>query len=286
MKKLSTAKYLSLLTLLSLLGGRAEARHYEDDGYASESRDGCMSSCYECGCNPLYCGAWDLQVDGGVEPIVWRNREPWTALDCSDTPPVFDLVQAPKFSRLYRVPWVVGGQVGYAYTDNARVYLEFNYQQANRKHDVELLPIDDATTSFVLNAGRFKLWDGYVGARYYWDRWCDRVSFYLGGKIGFAVRLRSRYENFTLGDNALVEFDDTNFSHRDVAVVAGGADFGFDICFWGNWSVVIQGSILCNSGPYGARNIPTTLDTISYFSVGNVLNELRFPVTGGLRYSF
>ena len=83
MKKLLTAKSLSLLMLLSLFGGKAEAGRNYEDGYVSESRDCCISSCYECGCNPLYCGAWDLQIQGGVQPIIWNKRSNVFAVNCA-----------------------------------------------------------------------------------------------------------------------------------------------------------------------------------------------------------
>ena len=134
MKKLLTAKHLSLLMLLSLLGGNAQAGRNDDDGYRSESRD--CGGCYECGCNPLYCGAWDLQVQGGVVPILWRQRSAITGFTCvasagpactTTATTIFDNV--PRFRQLFKVPWYVGGQIGYAWSDNTRVYVEFNYAQ-------------------------------------------------------------------------------------------------------------------------------------------------------------
>ena len=55
-----TAKYL-LVALLACTAGAVQAYHND---YANESRGCCMSSCYECGCNPLYCGAWVFRGTG------------------------------------------------------------------------------------------------------------------------------------------------------------------------------------------------------------------------------
>ena len=130
-----TAKCLSLMMLALLLSGNAQAGR---DGYVDG--DSCCRQ-YECGCNPLYCGAWDLQVQVGVNPILWRNRGPVVGINCgqSTTSPVVPLFDTlPKFSKFFKTPWLVGGQVGYALSDNTRVYLEFDYSQAKAKSDVLL----------------------------------------------------------------------------------------------------------------------------------------------------
>lgn len=286
MKKLLTAKSLSLLMLLSLFGGKAEAgRHYED-GYVSESRDCCFSSCYECGCNPLYCGAWDLQIQAGVAPIVWRNRGDILGVACPTANPnaLVTLFETPKFNDVYKTPWVVGGQIGYHWSDNARVYLEFNYSQAKAKTAAQF-----ATSIVGLNAfltlDKYKVFDAHVGARYYWDRWCDRVAFFLGGKVGLthhksndvALRAASGELETTLNFRAF----DSN------TVVSGGANFGFDICFCGNWSFVVTGEVVASCGPRAARfHVVEPVFNIQDIIVGGIGTELRFPVTAAVRYSF
>ena len=190
-----TAKYLSLMMLASLLGGNAQASR---DDYANGGD--CCPRQYECGCNPLYCGAWDLQVQGGVAPILWRNRGPIYAVNCTSIVtggPVYSLLSTtPRFNKLFKTPWYVGGQVGYAMSDNSRVFVEFDYSQANGKNAVAIT--GDNTSfpgTFTFTFDKYKLFEGYVGARYYWDRWCDHLSFFLGGKIGF---VRHKKQNVVL----------------------------------------------------------------------------------------
>ncbi len=282
MKKLLTAKHLSLILLLSLLGSKANA--WQDDGGSRDSQC-CESSCYECGCNPLYCGAWDLQVQGGVNPILWRNRGNWLALNCSASTPLISYFETPKFSHLYRIPWIVGGQVGYAMSDNTRVYLEFNYSQANHKNNVGILAEDGSTFTFG-DARKYKLFDAYAGARYYWDRWCDRVSFFLGGKVGLTHHKRLNYDfNFASGNTT--PFTDQNV-YRSNTVISGGANVGFDICFCGNWSFVVTGEVVGSCGPRSVGPVATVATglLITQLVVGSVGNELRFPVTAAIRYSF
>lgn len=295
MKKLLTAK-LSLLMLLSLLGGKVEAGRQDDDGYRmSDSRD-CGSSCgscYECGCNPLYCGAWDLQVQGGVVPILWRNRTAVTGFSgltvggvCTvEATTIFDNV--PRFRQLFKVPWIVGGQVGYAWSDNTRVYVEFNYAQARGKSDIVLTGVDTGTYDF--GFGKYKIFDAYVGVRYYWDRWCDRVSFFLGGKVGFTHHKNlSSALSFSATPPTTPALASQVLYNRN-NVVSGGGNVGLDFCFCGNWSFVITGEVVASCGPTGAL-INTTSAFIPsgyyYISLGGVGTELRFPVTAAIRYSF
>lgn len=292
MKKLLTAKSLSLLLLLSLFGGKAEAGRQYEDGYVSESRDCCFGGCYECGCNPLYCGAWDLQIDAGAQFITWRNRGELLGVACTgvDAGGVVTLAnEGPKFNNLFKTPWIVGGQVGYHWSDNTRVYVEFNYSQAKGKTDhVFDTLVNIGSINFNLN--KYKVFDAYVGARYYWDRWCDRVSFFLGGKVGLTHHkgVSSDLITFTLLNATTATLANTQV-YRSNTVVSGGADFGFDVCFCGNWSFVVAGAVLASCGPRAVAPIalnPVTVGGLSNVIVSGTGTELRFPVTAGIRYSF
>lgn len=302
MKKLLTAKYLSLFMLLSLLSGKAEARHYDDVYY--ENRDCCPSSCYECGCNPLYCGAWDLQIHGGVAPIVWRKRDAILGVSCASvfTSPILPLFdEVPKFKDFFKTPWYVGGQVGYHWSDNTRLYLEFNYSQARRKSDPDFttLPIPPVTTVGVpvrLEFSKYKVFDAYVGARYYWDRWCDRVAFFLGGKVGLVHHkgVDSRLVAGIANGVPVFEANDIGIFRRNTNV-SGGVNFGLDVCFCGNWSFVLTGEVVASCGPRAVQVIPLaatvvippfTAGGLRAFLPGHIETELRFPVTAGIRYSF
>lgn len=237
-----TAKYL-LVALLACAGNAIHA-NYEHE-YAGESRGNCcFGGCYECGCNPLYCGAWDLQIDAGANFIKWRNRGDSYAVDFVGS--VLTIAPVPTFKDLFKTPWTVGGQVGYHWSDNTRVYLEFNYSQAKGK--TFEVPI--------INLRKYKLFDAYVGARYYWDRWCDRVSFFLGGKVGLTHHQKT-HADLAAGTTPTILTPDVAFLGSNT-VVSGGADFGFDICFCGNWSFVIQGAVIASCGPhFNSISVPT-----------------------------
>jgi hypothetical protein len=276
-----TAKYL-LVALLACSAGAVQASY---DDYANESRGCCFSSCYECGCNPLYCGAWDLQIQAGVNPIKWRHRGNLFVNDCTNSPanPFVVLGQIRSFNDFFKTPWIVGGQIGHHWSDNARVYVEFNYSQAKAKTSILIAP---GATTLATTFDKYKIFDAYVGARYYWDRWCDRVAFFLGGKVGLTHH-KSLDGAYTAVDGTVILGTFRTFESS--TVVSGGADFGFDVCFCGNWSFVVTGSVIASCGPASNPNtilLSPSVPEQSLLLVGQIGTELRFPVTAGIRYSF
>ncbi|CAN5200599.1 hypothetical protein BH09DEP1_BH09DEP1_2780 [soil metagenome] len=278
-----TLKYL-LVALLACSAGAVQANHND---YANESRDCCFSSCYECGCNPLYCGAWDLQIQGGVNPITWRNRGDLLAVNCGLDVPVVNNGQLLKFKHFYKTPWIVGGQIGYHWSDNVRAYVEFNYSQAKARTVDVAATVPDIVLEFT-TLGKYKVFDAYVGTRYYCDRWCDRVAFFLGAKVGLTHH-KSDSSNLTIqtpnvNPPVIIATDAVVFASN--TVVSGGADFGFDVCFCGNWSLVITGSVLASCGPRNTQVLTTVNTPVSNLFLAGIGSELRFPVTAGVRYSF
>ncbi len=276
-------RYL-FLTLALASFGSAQA-NYDDD----RSADCCkMDNCYECGCNPLYSCAWDIAVQAGVCPIRWTGRGHWSVLENGAD---VNLFRTPNFSHLYRLPWIVGGQVGYAWSDNVRLYLEFDYLQASRKNRNNAFNESASSTVLDICVGKYKAFEFYVGGRYYFDRWCDRYSFFLGGKIGLISHRKVHftgtitYNSYILAPS-LVDTETPLF--RSKTQVSGGVNGGIDICFGGNWSFVITGEVVANRGPRG-HSIPLTgnpLVTATSLSIGKAGTELLFPVTAGIRYSF
>ena len=289
--KVFALKYLVFVLFAYTFIGTLRANDYTD----AYDQNCCRS--YECSCNPLYCGAFDIEFQGGVAPILWRNRGGIAAVNCSvvvPTPGFIPLFDIPKFNTFFKIPWTVGGQVGYALSDNARVYLEFNYAQARAKSDSAILTTNPAlipAQTLTFNFTKYKLFDGYVGARYYCDRWCDKISLFFGGKIGFTHHKQVDFGlTVTTPPAATITlFPAGTAFFASHTVVSGGGNFGLDICFCGNWSLVITGEIVASCGPHAIGNleVPTPpVGAATSIVVGHIDTELRFPVTAGVRYSF
>lgn len=285
-----------LAAVLALTGAvSVPASVYGDCYQESCCRPSC---CYECSCNPLYCGAWDLQIQAGVEPISWSDRGNFSLIQCAGVPaanPIDILFEIPNFHHFYKTPWTVGGQLGYHHSDNVRLYVEFDYAQASHKNDVAVETIGEAPNTFVFNLHKYRLFEAYVGARYYWDRWCDRVAFFLGAKVGLVHFKHVDYSATITPPIPAALFADNARLFSSKNRPSGGIDFGFDICFCGCWSLVIQGAVLASCGPdsnhlnltSGSNCVVTTVvPGVNSFLIGHIGTELRFPVTVGVRYSF
>ena len=122
-------KFLAALFLIA--GSSGVPLHANESYYQDCCRPSC---CYECSCNPLYCGAWDVQLQAGVEPIRWSNRGNFSLIQCAGVQaanPINVLFELPQFNHFYKVPWTVGGQFGYHHSDNVRLYVEVDYVHNN-----------------------------------------------------------------------------------------------------------------------------------------------------------
>jgi hypothetical protein len=293
--KFFSGKLLTILMLASFFTVPVQA---DECCVEKECRPCCE---YVCGCNPLYCGAFDIQGHIGVAPIIWADRGDISIIQCSDVPganPIFTLSKFPRFHNLFRVPWIVGFQIGYAVDDNIRIYGEFNYVQAKSKSNVLLTTIATTpTTTIAFNLGKYKLFDAFIGAQYYFDRWCEMTSLFIGGKVGLVHHKRIRFDStIDLQRTPEVLTTDVNFFNNNT-IFAGGLNIGLDFCFCGCFSVVLTGEMVASCGPKANDNIafgqglsgctPLLPSVgINNLLIGHVGTELRFPVTLGIRYSF
>ena len=273
-------------------------------------RDECCRPVYECACNPLYCGAYSFQLHAGVVPINWRKRGEVDLLSCTANPsnPVFQLApHFPKFKTLYKLPWTIGGIIGYAWSDNVEVYLEFNYLQATQKHHntgfAFVFPNVVPAQSLLLKLNKYNLIDGYIGIRYYMDRFCNWVSPFIGLKVGFTEH-RTVNAAFSVNGTPVIivpaagintcvptaSSANNHFFARNT-VIAGGIDGGLDICFCGGWAFTITGDFVVSCGPRvnTASVFITPLVAPTFrliFILGGIGSELRFPITFGIKKTF
>lgn len=297
--KFVSCKYFSLLALFCIFASSARAERYAE-GYADYQDVECRTRCnnYECGCNPLYCGALDFQVHAGALPILWHDRGQFSFIQCApQTNPIVPLFAIPKFSRFFSLPWTVGAQFGLALSDNVRVYFEFDYSQASGKRAVALSTVSTTPTVITFTLGKYQLYDLYFGARYYFDRWCNTLTIFLGFKAGLVHHNRLRYSSTITPPVPVVTFTDKFELMKRNTVPSGGLEFGFDYCYCGNWSFELAGAILASCGPKSVNAVfnsggcsgsvvPVPVPGVQNFIVGGIGAELRFPVTIGVRYTF
>lgn len=258
----------------------------------------CWANDYQDSCNPLICGAFDIQAQGGINPITWRNRGEFDTVNCVGfIDPVVKIFDTPKFRTFFHIPWIIGGQVGYAYSDNTRIYLEFNYCQASAKDAIAVLtanPLVVPPQTVTFSIKNYRLYDFYCGTRYYFDRWCERISLFLGAKVGLTHHQSVALNTLTISAPQLAPINVISPAtplFKNNTSISGGFNAGFDCCFCEDWAFVITGEIVASCGPKSNHNIvlaPSVIGIISATNiiVGHIQTELRFPVTAGIRYSF
>ncbi len=265
---------------------------------------------YDCGC-PLRCGSLNIWLRAGVAPLSWRDRGDFSAIACnalsiptagSAIVPI--LSPLPQFKRFFHLPWIAGGQLGYAFTDCFEFFVEFNYRSASRRVFEQTgvtIPNDVVAVTFRFNEN-YKVFDAYIGGRVYWGRyWCDRIALFAGAKFGL-VHHKSICFDFNIvstcpGSLPLTSPATTPFFLRNTRPAAG-FDLGFDWCLGCGWSFMIIGEVVASCGPKTNGNIIITtngtpgnctqLPSIlpSNLVVGGTGTELYFPVTIGFKYSF
>ena len=260
---------------------------------------------YNCGC-PLNCGSLNIWLRGGVAPLSWRDRGDFSAVSCNSLATSFGqnivpiLSPLPPFKKFFHLPWTVGGQLGYAFTDCFEFYVEFNYRSASKRTftQEEIAIVNDVVNVTFRFDSNYRVFDAYVGGRLYWGRyWCDRIALFLGAKFGL-VHHKSICFDFNITSvncpNALplVSTATTPFFLRNTRPSVG-LNLGFDWCLGCGWSFMIMGEIVSSCGPKSNGNIVipsncTLLPTIlpSNLLIGGTGTELFFPVTFGFKYSF
>lgn len=233
------------------------------------------------------CSSFDFQVHGGICPIVWHKERPVkTFFGGPVTGSVLQLFNGLTFHDFFKLPLVVGAQLGYAMHANFRLYIEANYYHARSKTADTFTSLTTPALNFNLTFKSYQMIDGYIGVRYYWPRFYDSVSFFLGPKLGIMHRRGLK------GD--LILLTDPGFNFTDIQLlkpnsfVSGGVDMGLDMCFCDNWSLVLTGAFIITNGPHedGIFFREFLFDQFISLSLGTTTIEVKFPITLGLRYRF
>lgn len=245
-------------------------------------------------------GCWGLQIQAGVYPTIWNKRGDLllNACDCASetvglTP--VDLGAFPKFSSIFGLPWIVGGQLTYDWSEHFTLYGELNYIQANRKKNHPVLSTVNPALS--LGFGHYRAVSGYFGIRYYTcPLFCDTTQLFIGGKVGFLSRANIHARSLaTITEipascsacDLVIKRD--FFRHR--TDVSGGVNFGADFLFCNSWSFVITGEVVATRGPRSNCIALTDPEIFalaggSFLSSPRIKTEISFPVTFGLKYHF
>ena len=276
------------------------------------------NDCNRCdGSAPLEACQWGIVVKGGVAPTrrteqgcVWLTNPcqnlsgPITG--CNTTPPsptspVFSVSKTAKFKSQFKTPATVAVELQYALDGHHMIYLEYAYRHAK-------------ATPFGFTAGLFEVCEttndyksqaGYIGFRKYFDRmWCDKFSFFAGGKMGILHRNQICYTlNLAVPSFSIPQTEiATNTYFFADNVVSAGLHIGFDYDFRCNWSFQFNAEVIASAGPKVNQNVVfgtaaglalpadaaklAALGGLTNVNIGSVGTEVQFPITFGIRYRY
>jgi len=264
---------------------------------ASLKADDCCPSL----CNLFTCGDWAYQTRIGVYPTIWRSRGDvfLNTCDCTTSTAVTgsDLGELPKFSKFYKLPWIVGTQIQYSWWDCATLYGELNYFQASRKKTPQNT-LSAINSQLAILLGTYRGISGYVGLRYNFSGacFCDNVLFFVGAKIGFIYRQNILAHQVTVAPSLAPSCACPSPFKRDFlkhgARISGGGNIGLEYLWCDRWSLVLTGEVVVSGGPKGNACVPLTDQEIVQLAGGanlevqKIKTEISFPVTLGLKYDF
>ena len=246
--------------------------------------------------NFFNCGTWSYQIRGGVYPTLWRDRGDvfLNSCDCiTNTPVVGDnLGELPKFNKLFKLPFIIGTQLAYAWSDCSDLYFELNFIQAAPKK-TGLNTLSAINSALAVRFGHYRAISGYVGAHYNFWQWCDAATLFVGAKIGAIYHYDINAHQVTAPKASCAcneSFKRTFYKHA--TRISGGANVGIDYCWCEGWSLVLTGEVVVSGGPKGATCVAlTNADIIvlaggSALGVSKIKTEISFPVTLGVKYNF
>lgn len=250
-------------------------------------------------CSPLgnffSCGGWSYQIRAGVYPTIWHSRGDifLNGCDCTTNAvvPGTNLGEVPKFSKLFKVPFIVGSIWEMQWCDCFDLYGELNFIQASPRKEVRNTQ-QAANAAFALRLGHYRAVSGYVGLHYNLFE-CGASRVFLGAKLGAIY-------HSNIDAHQLVTSPDTNCAcdqpfkrtfFKNKVKVSGGVNLSWDYCWCDCWGLVLTGEVVASGGPRGTC-LPLTANEISQLAGGSALathkikTEISFPVTLGLRYNF
>lgn len=248
-------------------------------------------------CDIFSCGSWAYQVRAGVYPTIWRSRGDvfLNSCDCVTNTAVTgaNLGELPKFNKFFKLPFIVGTQLTYAWNDCFDAYLEFNFIQANHKKDA-VNTVNAVNPALAIRLGHYRAVSGYVGLHYNFMEWCNSTIVFVGAKIGAIYRSNIYAHTVTplanVSCSCSESFRRIFFKHG--TQISGGVNLGLDYCWCNNWSIVLIGEAVVSRGPKGTNCVPLTTQEIVSLAGGSALGvqriktEISFPVTLGLKYNF
>lgn len=227
---------------------------------------------------PLNEARWSFTLKGGMAPTHWNKREKSYVIGDFEPSLLLSFGKGPSYKEMSSTPWLIGVEANYNLTEYIQTFVEFVYSSASARN--YYISKHGITLHYKFDHMRSLGW--FCGARYYFDRLCDRISPFFGLKVGFANQQQVDFTLKILDEKVKSMY----FLGRNA--VTAGIQLGFDIAIWDSF----YGQVLCEFvGEQGLKgvhriHIPKAPAGVADFSVGSAQTALSFPITIGLRYEY
>lgn len=239
-----------------------------------------------CKRTPYDVGRWSFSANGGVVPTWFVDEEttlifPRTTLISLGSP---HLTKLGNFDNLFGLPWTAGAEIGYMVCCRWEIFTDFDYISAsgkNRTHPDEL----GGTINEVFH--QYRLWDWYLGLRYYLPPIWQNFTPFIGGKAGIIHRNGVATDIIRTDALGLTLTDGTFNLFRNGLEVSGGVQFGINYDVSACFSLTLKAEAIWS----GCWNLETRDESNGILLTpivvpGNIGGVFTVPVTLGLRFAY
>ncbi|GMU19037.1 MAG: hypothetical protein AMXMBFR12_02290 [Candidatus Babeliales bacterium] len=251
-----------------------------------------------------FCNQWSWNVQVGLAPTVWTNRQSFTAISCNAVS-VLDLPNAivplftfPQFNQLFHVPWIVGTFLSYEFDWGLNLFVQVDYRQAKERIFTIpnlVIPQIDTLSFSIAPQDSYRTVDCFVGLYYGAPFSCMNGNWFMGAKVGLLHR--TQVDTRFITNSLTVPFENETAMRRLIeksTSPAVGTLLGIDGCFNNCFSWCLQFEMVAVCGPRVNRAILFDFATESVFinpllAPNGFINEgiqteFYFPITFGFKY--
>lgn len=223
-----------------------------------------------------------VQIKGGVAPTFWTDPSANAVVLPGAFPFVLPLATL-DFDDMFDLPWTVGGELTYNLNDHVQVFGEVSYRQADGRSRSRTLGALTLTNDW----NEFKAIGGYVGARYFLNRWeCLGIAPFVGAKIGAVYHWAVQNRPDVAIDGVILGLGHVNWYHSNTALSAGiqlGFDYEITECL--GLVFLVEGVFTDQMKP-NHNAVFSDLLGITNGIVGETGTDISVPITLGLRWNF
>lgn len=230
-------------------------------------------------CDPLQCHQWGVRVNCSYVPYGLTFNRPDTII--GPFPGGFLLSSGNRNN--FFTPYSASLEIEFALSNHVEMFGEFSYTFAKGK----VLNKTYGGIQTIEDYSRLGIFGAYLGARYYFQRWCWGGCLFAGGKMGIASHFSRRYSVIA---ESPTFFD---FRKRDISrttiVPSGGFHLGLDYLITEGFSVDVSAEVLFTGAPKMIDfNTPNQLNPygISRVIIGQKGPIVSYPITLGVRKTF